>query len=317
MGKGKLNMVDVVPELLENIETEFKSISMADRTLASVSKRIRDGTATEVDGHKYAERLGKNASKALQMNLTESTLPDGKLYYNIATRTVVPVLENNQKLINEAAVSIQKSKDVKTGIGLNPISPKFPVERINGLIDKMTADDITLEDALVWIREPIVNNSEAFYDDFIRENVKFRSDAGLRCTITRIAESKACEWCSNLAGTYVYNSVEMPDDIYRRHEFCRCSLTFQSEKTSESVWTRKEWQSTPEELSRRADTVPQTMSVQERKDMIARLDRDQVIRQIMEATGYGREHAREIANKGSEAVAKAIERGRKNAYLRR
>ena len=308
MGKGKLNMVDVVPELLENIETEFKSISMADRTLASVSKRIRDGTATEIDGHKYAERLGKNASKALQMNLTESTLPDGKLYYNIATRTVVPVLENNQRLINEAAISIQKAKDVKTGIGLNPISPKFPVERINGLIDKMTADDITLEDALVWIREPIVNNSEAFYDDFIRENVKFRSDAGLRSTITRIAESKACEWCQALEGTFEYGDA--PEDIYRRHEFCRCSLTTTYKKTTQDVWSKRSWESTPEEIERREGTKPEQMTVQERQVILDRLERDKLIQQLMDVTGLSREDAREITYTSEKNIQKWLKRGR-------
>lgn len=310
-------MIDVVPDLLSDIMTRFQTYTLTDRKLRSITRRIRDGTATQVDGHAYAERIGKNASRALQDCLVEDRLPDGRLYYNIATRTVVPVLENNQSLVNGAATQIQKGIDEADGIGLNPIQPTFPKERVQGLIDKMTAEDIALDQALVWIGEPIVNNTEAFMDDFIKQNAEFRTRAGMKATISRIAEAKCCEWCSNLAGTYIYNSVDVPDDIYRRHEFCRCSLTFQSEKTSESVWTRKEWQSTPEELARRSDTVPQTMSAQERQDLLARLDRDQVIRQIMEATGYGREHAREIANKGSEAVAKAIERGRKRANVRR
>lgn len=308
MGKGKLNMVDVVPELLENIETEFKSISMADRTLATVSKRIRDGTATEIDGHKYAERLGKNASKALQMNLTAETLPDGKLYYNIATRTVIPVLENNQSLINEAAISIQKAKDVKTGIGLKSIAPKFPTERINGLIDKMTADDITLEDALVWIREPIVNNSEAFYDDFIRENMKFRSEAGLRSTITRIAEAKACEWCQNLEGTYEYG--DFPDDIYRRHEFCRCSLTTTYKKTTQDVWSKRSWESTPEEIERREGTMPEKMSKQERQVILDRLEKDKLVQKIMDATGWSRDSARELTYTSEKNIQRVLKRGR-------
>lgn len=301
-------MVDVVPELLENIKTAFKSISMADRTLATVSRRIRDGTASEIDGHKYAERLGKNASKALQMNLTAETLPDGKLYYNIATRTVIPVLENNQKLINDAAVSIQKEKDVKTGIGLNPITPKFPAERINGLIDKMTADDITLEDALVWIREPIVNNSEAFYDDFIRENVKFRSDAGLRSTITRIAEAKACEWCQNLAGTYDYG--DEPENIFRRHEFCRCSLTTTYNRTTKEAWSKRSWESTPEEIERREGVMPENMTVQERQEILDRLERDKLIKQLMDVTGLSRDDAREITHTSDQNIQKWLKRGR-------
>ncbi len=299
---------DVVPELLSEIETAFKSRNMTDRTLARVSAKIRDGTATQVDGHTYAERLGKNASKALQEVLTAENLPDGKLYYNIATRTVVPTLENNQALINEAASEIQKSIDVKNKIHLNSVKPVFPVERINGLIDKMTAEDIDLEQALVWIKEPIVNNSEAFFDDFIRENAKFRADAGLKTTITRIAESKCCEWCANLAGTYEYGKA--PDEIYARHEFCRCSVTVQYKKTSENVWTKRQWESSTEELERRENTKPTQMTKAERQNVLERLDKDKTVKRLMDAAGYDRKTANYIASQGPKKVEEVLKRER-------
>jgi hypothetical protein len=265
-------MVDVVPELLSEIETSFQKHTMSDRRLAQVSKRIRDGTATQADGHTYAECLGKNASKALRDVLTEENLPDGKLYYNIATRTVIPTLENNQKMINDAAADIQKVIDGKNKIYLNTLKPDFPKERVNGLIDKMTADDITLEQALVWIKEPIVNNSEAFFDDFIRTNAEFRSESGLKTKVSRIPEAKCCQWCENLAGTYDYGTE--PDEFYARHESCRCTVTYINERKRESqnVWSKKTWQSTPEELARRANTQRQTTSVEERQEELKQLD---------------------------------------------
>ena len=309
---------DVVPELLSEIETAFKSRNMTDRALARVSKRIRDGTATQVDGHAYAERLGKNASRALQEVLTAENLPDGKLYYNIATRTVIPTLENNQALINEAAAEIQKSIDAKSKIHLNSIKPVFPVERINGLIDKMTAEDINLEQALVWIKEPIVNNSEAFFDDFVRENAKFRADAGLKTTITRIAESKCCEWCANLAGTYEYGySDTMPEDIFRRHEFCRCAVTVQYKKTSENVWTKRQWESSTEEIERRENTKSPQMSKAERQSVLDRLEKDKIVKQIVDVTGYDRETANRIAGQGPQKVQEVLKRHREYLSIKR
>ena len=236
---------DVVPVLNERIETSFKSNVMKDRRIAQISKRIRDGTATFVDGHDYAERLGENLSRALTENLTADTLPDGKLYYNIAKRTVTPALETNYNLTNEAAADIQKILDAQAGIGLNAVKADFPAERIQGLIDKMTADGITLEQALVWLAEPIVNNSEAFFDDFIDSNAKFRNDVGLKATITRKVAGNCCDWCAAMAGTYDYDKA--PPDIYRRHEFCRCTVTYQSGKTSQNVWSKRKWESSPEE----------------------------------------------------------------------
>ena len=258
---------DVVPVLNERIQTSFQSNVMKDRQIAQISKRIRDGTATFVDGHKYAERVGENLSKALVTNLNANTLPDGKLYYNIAKRTVTPALEENYNLTNDVAADIQKILDESAGIGLNAVRADFPKERIQGLIDKMTADGITLEEALEWLAEPIINNSEAFFDDFIDSNAKFRNDVGLKATLTRTADPKCCDWCSALEGTYDYDNA--PEDIYRRHEYCRCTVTYQSGKKSQNVWTKKSWESTPEQLEERKTVgQQQTMTPEERIDYI-------------------------------------------------
>lgn len=308
---------DVVPELLSEIETAFKSHNISDRTLARVSKRIRDGTATQIDGHAYAERLGKNASKALQDVLTEDNLPDGKLYYNIATRTVIPTLETNQALINDAAAEILKTEDAINNLHLNAIKPKFPVERINGLIDKMTAEGIEFEQALAWIREPIVNNSEAFFDDFVRENAKFRVNAGLKTTISRVAENKACDWCQDLAGTYEYGYA--PDEIYARHEFCRCVVTVTSRRsnTSQNAWSKREWQASKEEIERRVNATPDRTSAAERLEILARRDKDKIVKQIMEVTGYDRKTANRMADEPYEKIQKELAKARLRNTKRR
>lgn len=271
---------DVVPVLNERIQTSFRSNVMKDRRIAQISKRIRDGTATFADGHDYAERLGENLSRALTENLTADTLPDGKLYYNIAKRTVTPALETNYNLTNEAAAEIQKILDAELGIGLNAVKADFPVERIQGLIDKMTADGITLEQALVWIAEPIINVSEAFFDDFIDSNAKFRNDAGLKTTITRKVAGNCCDWCAAMAGTYDYG--EEPPDIYRRHQFCRCTVTYRSGKTSQNVWTKRKWESSPEDLAKRktAGLLKAEESAAQRIEAANALYRDQVISTI-------------------------------------
>jgi hypothetical protein len=179
----------------------------------------------------------------------------------------------------------------------------------------MTADDIELEQALIWIGEPIVNNSEAFFDDFIRQNAKFRSEAGLKTTITRIAEAKCCEWCQALEGTYEYGNH--PGEIFARHEFCRCSVTYRSERTSQNVWSKKSWESTDEEIERRVGTKPQIKSKYERAEMLARLERDREINRIMELTGYTRRTSAEIARQTPEKIAKDIEIAQKSKRRRR
>lgn len=299
-------MADVVPALNQAIKVDFQSYVMKDRQIATVSKRIRDGTATFEDGHLYSERLGENLSRALVNNLNENTLPDGKLYYNIAKRTVTPNLMENYDLTNETAAEIQKQIDLANGIGLKAAKAEFPESRIQGLIDKMTADDITLERAIVWLMEPIVNNSEAFFDDFIKENAKVRNDLGLKTTITRSYQFGCCDWCANLAGVYDYDYV--PQDVYRRHEFCRCTVTYQSKKTSQNVWSKKTWSTPKEELDRRKDagSVP-TMSAEERLHQLDQIERDLEIANFVNQTGYDRATARRSTlGKNPDEIQKEI-----------
>lgn len=268
---------DVVPELNVKIQRSFQNNVMRDRQVARISQRIRDGTATLADGHEYAERLGFATSRALRANLTADTLPDGKLYYNIAKRTVTPALEENYKLINEASADIQKIIDSEAGIGLGSVHAEFPEERIQGMIDKMTTDGIELEDALKWLDEPIVNNSEAFFDDYVDKNAKFRNDVGLKATITRQVAWNCCDWCAELAGTYDYDNA--PPDIYRRHEFCRCVVTYKCDKKSQNVWTKRSWESSDEEIqARQSAGIAQTaLSATQRIEQANMIYRDMVI----------------------------------------
>lgn len=301
-------MVDVVPELNRSIERDFKNNVMKDRRIATISKRIRDGTATQKDGHDYAERLGEDLSRALVGNLTPERLPDGRLYYNIAKRTVVPSLENNYELTNEVASEIQAALDLKAGIGLNSSKADFPTERIQGLIDKMTADNITIERAIIWLQEPIINNSEAFFDDFIRENARVRRDIGLKATLTRSVESGCCKWCEALAGTYDYDNA--PDDIYRRHEFCRCTVTYQSKKVSQNVWTKQTWQSSPEEITRRKETgQTPSMTKAEQLSRVSQIERDLEVKAFEQQTGYNRATAiRATRNKTPQEIQAEIKK---------
>lgn len=297
---------DVVPVLNEKISTSFQSNCVKDRQLAQITRRIRDGTATLTDGHAYAERLGVNLSKALTSNLTADVLPDERLYYNIAKRTITPALQENYKLTNETASAIQKIADDKAGIGLGAVQADFPEERIQGMIDKMTADGTTLEEALDWLGEPIINNCEAFFDDFVDSNAKFRHDVGLKATITREVAWNCCEWCEALAGTYDYENA--PPDIYKRHRFCRCIVTYKSDRKSQNVWTKRQWESSPDEIEERKDagSTRRVISAAERAEQANLIYRD-IVESTMEPKDRRKQHRTYKRMKPEERLAKLKE----------
>ena len=52
-------------------------------------------------------------------------------------------------------------------------------------------------------------------------------------------DNEPCKWCTNLAGRYEYG--QEPDDVYRRHDNCGCTVTYENGRERQNVWTKKKW----------------------------------------------------------------------------
>lgn len=298
-------MSDIVPALNEEITRKFNNNMMRDRRAARITKRIQDGTADLLDGHEYAQALGESLSNALRTTLTEENLPDGTMFFNIADRTVKPALRVNYELVNDNAAEIQKIVD--NGIGLNAVRADFPEGRINGLIDKI------VDNGLMWLTEPIINNTEAFFDDYIKANAEARSEAGLDVKIIRTAAFNCCKWCAGKEGTFSYNRAELDaQDIFARHEFCRCSVIYSNGKTRQNIWSKKTWEATPEELERRKDIRGRpVLSERERMEALRASNKDRYIG-ILRAAGYDNDRAQTIY---ARALAKTKDDAELLAYI--
>ena len=121
----------------------------------------------------------------------------------------------------------------------------------------------------------------------------------------RRADPNCCKWCADLEGEYDYDLA--PDDIYRRHEFCRCTVTYISEKKSQNVWSKRTWQTAPQDLEQRKEVGQTKMSAKERISQVESAERDKVIRNYMKETGYSRATARDSTRgKSPEQIAKDI-----------
>lgn len=262
--------VDVVPELNEKIRSAFQRRLMRNRKLPAISRMIREGTATLEEAHAYSAIVGEAASDALRSVLTAENLPNGILYRNIAERTVTPLLEECYGLVNDEAEMIQQIVDRVAKIRLGSVRADFPQGRVDDLVNKI-AEDLDLEKAVTWLGEPIVNNAEAFFDDYVDRNARFRDQSGLEAWIQRTAEAGACRWCVDLAGSWRYGS--QPDDVYARHEFCRCSVTYTSGRRAQSVWSKRSWELSEEQIERmKSARGPDTTPREIREENLARAE---------------------------------------------
>lgn len=88
----------------------------------------------------------------------------------------------------------------------------------------------------------LTNIGQSFLDSYIEVNASFRFKSGMKTVIVRRQLGRCCDWCASLAGVYDYSDA--PSEVYKRHDNCRCMVTFKNEKGNYvDVWSRQEAQS--------------------------------------------------------------------------
>lgn len=209
-------MTDIAPELLKKVQKSFETET------AGLKEKIAKGVKNYEEAYRYAIKTGIALSVAFGTNITSEILPDGMMYYNIASRVILPMLRAEHEISSAAAAQAQKSVNKAAGIGMKPQVAEFDEEKAQGIIDRVSSEPF--EDISWILDEPVKTFSKNAVDDTLQKNVEFQGKSGLSPKIVRTADANACEWCQELAGTYEYPNV--PDDVYRRHANCNCIVEY-------------------------------------------------------------------------------------------
>jgi hypothetical protein len=234
-------MDDIVPGLLEAIQSDFERSIKGNKAIERIEKLIEAGTATYKEANDYATWTGQLLSSAITRNVTAATLPDGRMYFNIADRILNDTLKGNHELVATATQKVQESLNRKAGIGIKAVKPELNQDRIDGLVDKISGE-ADFEKVKWLLDEPIVNFSESIVDSAIKANASLHDKAGLRPVIVRKSTGKCCDWCEEVAGSYEFSDA--PDDVFRRHEYCRCMIDYDPGygKRARLTGTTKRWE---------------------------------------------------------------------------
>lgn len=160
-------------------------------------------------------------------------------FYNVEA-VCKGILRRYYDKVNKTNSDLQKKYDEKHGLQIAPQKADFPTERVTQIAESLTDKTVPPETIQRRARNAIENVANSFHDDYVRKNAEFRSRAGIKCYIVRETNGKCCEWCSSLAGRYVCSDA--PDDIFRRHDNCTCTVTFENGRERQNVWSKKKWQ---------------------------------------------------------------------------
>lgn len=129
-------MEDIVPELYKRIKDEFDGLVSSDEEIQAILGN-KNQKATFTDVSKLSRRLGDYAATSLDDNYKES-LPDGVLYWNIMERTIVPIMQEVNNLVNQMADIVQNRMDIKTKIGIKPQHAELQMDRITDFMNKIS-----------------------------------------------------------------------------------------------------------------------------------------------------------------------------------
>lgn len=212
---------DVLPELLKLVCDEFEKSYAANGIVKQVQKKLEDKSVTYADAYEYAYEIGCMLSDALTKHVTNELLPNGTMYYNIAQRLLQKTLGTNYELVSKLAAGVQKVLNRKAGLTLAALKPDIDQDKVDGLIERLSKGDF--ENDKFVMGSPIANFTQSVVDDTIAKNVEFHASAGLHPKIVRRYAGNGCKWCANLAGTYDY---PVKQEIYRRHDNCRCIVEY-------------------------------------------------------------------------------------------
>ena len=230
-------MIDIAPEMKKKVLDEFRHNIRTDKELLSLYQKASSGTITYPEASRFGELAGDALAKAFK-KISGEDLPDGKMYYNIAQRVVGEPMTQLDAMVSYTANRATENVNSAAGLNIKVIQPTNRQDKIAGIVNRLASED-SFEEVKWILQEPIRVFSMSVIDDFIKANAEFAGAAGAKAKIIRVSEANCCPWCSELDGEYEYPDV--PKDVYRRHDNCRCTVDYYpGDGWKQNVHT-KEW----------------------------------------------------------------------------
>lgn len=154
---------DIAPALLGRIRADFLRLL----------RNTAPSAATYPAALDYADLVGGALAEAFRLHLSADTLPDGRMYWNIADRVLRPLLEEDHALVADAAAAVQQQLNEAAGLRL--LAQRVPVDedRIDGILNKVCAAE-HYEDVAYMLDEPVRTFSRMAVDDTLKANVQFQ-----------------------------------------------------------------------------------------------------------------------------------------------
>ena len=127
-------MEDIAPGLLEKIQKQFYHDIEKSSIVKNFKKQAQRGKISYSQANEVAQEIGKILAQSYSDNLSSGILPDGKMYYNIASRVLNPTLKEAYEMAADNAAIVQQIMNEAAGIGIKTIRAQIQQDNINGIV---------------------------------------------------------------------------------------------------------------------------------------------------------------------------------------
>ena len=204
-----------------------------DSICRAVQKKIDEGRADFSDTARYTDRAAELLGEVLAAYVPDMPTDERE--------TLCKALLRQRYLDTNAMLNaVQRTLDAAQGLHLAPQIADYPEERVDQAAHALADETVPVETIMRRAKSAPATIARSFHDDYIEKNAAFRDSAGLKCYITRNAAAKCCDWCTKMAGRYRYG--EEPEDVYRRHDNCSCTVTYENGRQRQDVWSKRTWE---------------------------------------------------------------------------
>jgi len=102
-----------------------------DPEIKSFLKKVKEGKAVQSDVSLYGANLGECIGRIINRKINKD------MSWDELNDLAMPMFKEVYEKVNEAASIVQKQEDEEDKIGINPIKPDFPEQKIHDLIYKI------------------------------------------------------------------------------------------------------------------------------------------------------------------------------------
>ena len=231
-----------VEENYKIMRSELNELLNSDKRLTAIMNKINKGIASFKDSAEYSQIVANHMGNVISKHIGNIKIPMGK---EMVCREL---LKENIGRIDTVFGKVQVSVDEKMGIHLNPVKPPYPTDRVNAIAHSL--EDPNASDEKIARRGKSTGTIVAArHDENVKANAAWREKAGFDCYLTRDAGGGCCSWCAVLEGRYRY--ADAPDDIFRRHDNCTCTVTYECGRVRQDVWSKRTWEADPKDVEAR------------------------------------------------------------------